>query len=107
MIGLRILGALDRCPTFNYPLSLDAVARMLPLNPRENLRIHARDNLRALEARGTDPPLARALRDALRGRYYRGLWRVGRAVWRAGRTIGGRLRRFAARSQDRRVDRGR
>jgi hypothetical protein len=92
VITLRILGALDRCPTFSRPLSLSAVARMRPLNPP----IYALENLRALEARGTDPALARALRDSIRGRYYRGLWGLGRAVWRAGRTMRGRLRRFAA-----------
>jgi hypothetical protein len=63
MVGLRLAGALDRCPTFARPLDLEAVARLDVANP--HLRAYARENLRAAEAAGGDLALAAALRASL------------------------------------------
>jgi hypothetical protein len=86
MVALRIAGALGRCPTFARPLDLRAVARMrVP-----HTRMQTIEALQAVEASGSDPALARALRDCLSGRYDRGLWG-------AARRIRGRWRRFGRR----------
>lgn len=78
MVELRILGALDRCTTFNRPLDLTAVSRIvIPWAPA---RYHYGQLLKMLEQSRTDLALARALQDCLSGRYYRGLWPPLRAA---------------------------
>jgi hypothetical protein len=72
MINLYAAGALGRCKTLPATLDLKAVARTLIDN--ESTRSFARDNLRAVEARGDNPQLAKALQDCLDGRYHRGIW---------------------------------
>lgn len=74
MIDLRIAGALDRCPTFARPLDLGAVSRMAV----DRKAGYLEQSLRAIERRGTDPALAKALRAALAGRR-RVRWSFGRA----------------------------
>jgi hypothetical protein len=63
MIALRLAGALERCPAFERPLDLDAVARMDVSSV--HARAYAEDNLRAAEADGRDPAVATALRACL------------------------------------------
>jgi hypothetical protein len=82
MVALRIVGALDRCKTFDRPLDLAAVA-WKTLSPD---RPHMFPYLEAAERAGTDPALVRALRDNVSGRFQRGLW-----------PLAGRLRRWARR----------
>ncbi|MGH7857039.1 MAG: hypothetical protein ACREQY_06865 [Candidatus Binatia bacterium] len=65
MISLRIVGALERCPTFESPLDLDAVRRLEI--PDDNIRSLTRENLEAAESRGDDQALVEALRSCLRG----------------------------------------
>jgi hypothetical protein len=62
MMNLSAVGALDRCTTFAAPLDPRRVARMMLL---DNCRPFHEENLRALEAAGTDPVLCNALRQAL------------------------------------------
>ena len=78
MVELRILGALDRCRTFDRPLDLAAVSRIVI--PWEPARYHYGRLLQMVEQSGTDPALARALRDCVSGRYYRGIWPPLRAA---------------------------
>ena len=71
MINLYAAGALGRCKTLPSTLDLKAIARTLVSN--ESTRSFARDNLRAVQARGDNPQLVKALQDCLDGRYYRGI----------------------------------
>jgi hypothetical protein len=77
ILALQALGALDRCTTF----------RRGPFRPAEAARIPFYGDLAAttcyieeiiefLDASGKDPRLARALRDAVKQKYYRGLGRL-------------------------------
>jgi hypothetical protein len=66
MATLRILGVLDRCPTFTHPLDLDALARVYVYD--DNLAAYLRENLELLRSRGGDPELERALVSCLRPR---------------------------------------
>jgi hypothetical protein len=63
-ITLRMVGALERCKTLPHDLSFDEVANMDLIN-NESRRNVVRQLLRVLERRGTQPELARALREAL------------------------------------------
>jgi hypothetical protein len=67
MVTLRIVGLLDRSPSFARPLDLNAVAR-LDL-PDENARTFIEENLHALETMGKDDELARVLRKCLENRH--------------------------------------
>lgn len=58
MVALEAVGALDRCPTFEEPLDLDAVAALTL--PTEELLDWWEDNLR-LASRGGRPELAAAV----------------------------------------------
>lgn len=79
MVNLRIVGALERCPTFARPLDLKKVAQLDPhtTNGREFLEVC----LRGLADPNRDPALAQALQAALnqpfwRSQIIRGLRRV-------------------------------
>jgi 7-cyano-7-deazaguanine synthase in queuosine biosynthesis len=63
MVNLRIAGALDRCPTFDRPLDLRAVARVVCTDEYERLLVE--DNLLACQAAGNDPELEQALQQCL------------------------------------------
>ncbi len=79
LINLRVVGAEGRCQTFDRPLNLWAISRMLIW--QESTRLFVQENLDALRARGGDPVLEKALCDALAQRYYRGPWKVVRQAW--------------------------
>lgn len=72
MINLYLAGAQERCPTFDQPIDPARVARFPAWTT--GVRIHAEENLRALEQAGRDPQLQRALRDFLALKHHRG-WR--------------------------------
>jgi hypothetical protein len=63
MIGLRAVGALERCATLPSEIDPDAVAAM-PVNDSFELGF-ARENLAALERLGTEPALVEGLREAM------------------------------------------
>jgi hypothetical protein len=83
MVSLRLVGALERCPTFAHPLDLEALGRIRMTDPI--LRARMEDMLQSAED-GADTELVRALRNCLSQKYYRGVWRVAsgvrRRVWR-------------------------
>jgi hypothetical protein len=81
MISLHVAGALERCGTLPDRLDLAAISR-IRIDPGA-ATVFARENLRALDARG-DRRLARALRTALR-RGERELRRKDRGLFRAPR----------------------
>jgi hypothetical protein len=89
MVGLRLAGALDRCPTFRTPLNLRTLSH-LPADS-ERARYFLTANLEAAQESGRDPTLTQALRDALDRRYYKGLWAVARTL----RSFARRFRRTA------------
>ncbi len=62
-INLYLVGALDRCATFDHTLDFQAVSRMQIHLPEA--RAFVADNLEAAERLDADPGLIRALRDAL------------------------------------------
>jgi len=66
MVGLRLVGALDRCPVFAVPLDLEVV-RMLRF-PRGSH--HWEDMLQRAEVAGDDAELADAMRVAVRRNAY-------------------------------------
>jgi hypothetical protein len=59
MIGLKAVGALERCTAFDRKLDIEAVSQM---KFRANLLPFAEENLRVLESKGSDYELANALR---------------------------------------------
>lgn len=64
MIGLKLAGALERCPTFAQPLDLDAVKQMDLMQVFG--RTYNTENLvEVLEEQGREPELAQALSVAL------------------------------------------
>jgi hypothetical protein len=71
MVNLEVAGVLERCATFDRALDLREVARVPA--PDACARMFVADNLRACEDRGDRPQLARALRDCLSSKYYRGI----------------------------------
>jgi hypothetical protein len=77
MASLRLVGALERCPTFARPLDLKAVARIRFTDAITRARIE--DMLHRAEG-AEDPVLVRALRDCLSQRYHRGIWRLASGV---------------------------
>lgn len=90
MINLAAVGGLERCQTFARPLDLDRVRGLLA--DTHGTRLFLRENLRALDESGANPPLAAALRTV-----------EGRPRWRMqsiriGRRIGREVMRFARRS---------
>jgi hypothetical protein len=60
---LYLVGALDRCATFDHNLDLDAISRMI-IHPPE-VRVFVEDNLEAAERLHADPALIAALRESL------------------------------------------
>ncbi len=73
MVALRVVGALERCTTFDRPLDLRAVARLHYRTTGG--RDHIGQNLEALrEWSIDDPSLARALQDCLNDKYHQGVW---------------------------------
>jgi hypothetical protein len=66
MVNLRIAGALDRCSTFERPLDLRGVARIVCRDQYERLLVE--ENLLACQRAGSDPELERALRESLAAR---------------------------------------
>ncbi len=87
MAGLRMVKALGRCTTFNRPLDLSALSRLVV--PPESHRFLYKASLEAAERLGSDPALEQALRDCLTGRYHKGIWRIVNGARRG-------LRRLAA-----------
>lgn len=73
MINLHLAEALERCSTFDQPIDPARVARFPAWTA--GARIHAEENLHALEKAGRDPQLQRALRDFLALKHHRGLRR--------------------------------
>ncbi|MBI4320855.1 MAG: hypothetical protein HY675_20375 [Chloroflexi bacterium] len=63
MVNLRLAGVLDRCTTFEHPLDLEAVSRIVPGGL---VRHFVEESLKVAEDRGNDPALAEALRESLR-----------------------------------------
>ncbi len=74
MVNLELAGALSRCRTFDSALDLDAVARV-PANDRV-ARLFIEENLKLCLEVGGRRALARALRDSLGRRYYKGIGRL-------------------------------
>ena len=72
MACLRTVGVLQKCPAFESPLNLKALAR---LEVAESHRAHFENNLRVLESSGADPELAGALRTCLSNRRRAGIAR--------------------------------
>lgn len=68
MIGLHVLGVLDRCPSFDQKLNVEVVSRM---SLRDQLLPFAEENLNALEASGNNTNLADALRFCIANFKYR------------------------------------
>jgi hypothetical protein len=64
MATLRILGVLDRCPTFPTGLDLDALAKVYVYD--DSLFAYLQENLDLLRQEGGDPELERALVSCLR-----------------------------------------
>ncbi len=77
MVSLRLVGALERCPTFAGSLDLKAVARIKFTDPIVRARIE--DILHTAEIAG-DQALVRALRNCLTQRYHLGFWSLGARV---------------------------
>lgn len=71
MMDLRVAGALERCPTFNRPLTLDSL-RMLDMRSK-SFRDYYYSTLAQLKKTGHDPKLQSAIEEALSNRHYRGL----------------------------------
>jgi hypothetical protein len=65
MMNLRIVGALERCTTFERPLDLKRVAR---IRPHGNKRVFLEEILVELQKSRADPVLEAAVRKALKGR---------------------------------------
>jgi len=70
MVSLRLLGALDRCPTFDRPLDLAKVARSN--GAAAAVRCYIEENLQAAQRLGADAALIEALRCSVDGVYRRG-----------------------------------
>jgi hypothetical protein len=87
MINLQVVGALDRCATFDSHLDVKRVSKLVVLNT--STRTFVEDNLRALQTSKTDPRLYKALRKVL----YRPRWQALTINWL--RHKGRQLRRFA------------
>lgn len=71
MMDLRAAGALERCPTFNRPLTLDKI-RLLDMR-KAAFRAYYVSTLAQLQQTGTDAKLAAAIEEALSERHYRGI----------------------------------
>jgi len=85
MACLRTVGVLQRCPAFERPLDLEALAAV---EVKEIYRAHLERNLEVLERSGADPELARALRDCLSRRQHRGARGFARrALYKLGLTF--------------------
>jgi len=74
MINLLVVGALDRCRTFEVGLDVRRIAKISIKN--ESTRGFVQENLSALEQAGDQPHIARALRKALNRSEQRRLWRA-------------------------------
>jgi hypothetical protein len=68
MIALQAVGALERCPTFNQQLDIEAVSG---INLDELRDIYEKENLKLLESSGNDLDLAEALRISIRNYEYK------------------------------------
>jgi hypothetical protein len=86
MLNLHLAKALERCPVFDQTLDPYLIARFPAWTT--GMRIHAEENLRALEAQQRDPELQAALRDCLVLKHHKGVRRLMRAGVK-------RLRRWA------------
>ncbi|HQR06347.1 MAG TPA: hypothetical protein PLN21_05970 [Gemmatales bacterium] len=70
MMDLRAAGALQRCPTFNRPLTLRKL-KLLDMR-QAAYRAYYESTLAQLQQTGLDPRLAAAIEEALSERHYRG-----------------------------------
>jgi len=87
MINLHVVGALDRCTTFETRLDMKRISKLIVLD--DSTRAFVKENLKALENRQGDPKLRKALYKVL-----------NRPPWQAHaimkfRRIKGRLKRLA------------
>jgi hypothetical protein len=89
MASLRALGTLDQMKTFEYPLDLRAVSRLAPPRQWSHSIEGLQEILSFVEQKGSDRPLAKALRDCLSTRYETGIWRIARGVRRSVRELMG------------------
>ncbi len=90
MVGLRVIGALGRCSTLPSEFSLRRMS-MGKVRSRQSLT-YVRENLEAVEARGTDPDLAFALtRLVARGARTEARAEMTRLGVAAGRSAGARV----------------
>jgi hypothetical protein len=80
MVNLHLAGALGRCKTFPAKLDFNQIARTPVVN--ESARAFAKENIRALRARGGEADLIAAIEDAVHGRYQRGIWRMPKKIRR-------------------------
>jgi hypothetical protein len=76
MVDLYLAGALHRCTTFDQPLDLRKVSRLMPSASTFSL---LEASLEAAERLG-EFRVARALRDCLTQRYEKSMWRLGRGA---------------------------
>ena len=70
MINLHVAGVLDRCPAFDVPLDSKRVSKLIISGT--STRVYVEENIRALEKRGADRKLVKALRKILN----RPLWQA-------------------------------
>jgi hypothetical protein len=89
MASLRALGTLDQMKTFEHPLDLGAVSRLAPPRQWSHSIEGLQEILSFVEQKGSDRPLAKALRDCLSTRYETGIWRIARGVRRSVRELMG------------------
>jgi hypothetical protein len=92
MAALRAHGTLTQIQTFEYPLDLKALSRLRLAEQPPNGIDGLREILGLLDRTGSDPQLARAVRECLEERHYRGMVHlVRRACGRAVRGWNGAI----------------
>jgi hypothetical protein len=93
MINLKVVGALDRCTTFDRPLDASSVKNIRVID--ENTRAFVVENLEALRRRNSEPELQSALRRVLRRAYLdRALERIKKKANKKIRWASVRIDRF-------------
>lgn len=82
MVSLKIAGVLDRCATFDCPLTYANVSRVRFTAPAQTALMT--QNYEAAKAAGSDPALVRALSTCLHPPLH---WRLQRVLYRRGRIL--------------------
>jgi hypothetical protein len=91
MVALKLAGVLDRCTSFDHPLSSRSVRRVrFASSGQRNLMI---ETYEAARAAGLDPPLVGALRSSLYPPLHR---RLRRSLSRRGRALVRRMRHMGS-----------